>query len=198
MKRLAVLLSGRGSNLVAIADRAASGELPAIVAVAVSDVASAAGLEAAAARGIPRLVVPSQGVARDTYAEQLLKALAPYQVDLVCLAGFMRLLGKPFIRAYEGRILNIHPSLLPAFPGLHAPRQALEYGVKISGCTVHFVDEGLDSGPIVMQAAVPVLPDDTEETLSQRILEQEHIIYSQAIARVLAGPVAKRGRRTLI
>ncbi len=198
MKQLAILLSGRGSNFQAIADRIDRGELAARIAVVVSDLETAPGLALAAQRGLTTRFLPSRGVSRDTYAAQLIDALAPFAVDLVCLAGFMRLLGAPFVRAYRGRILNIHPSLLPAFPGLHAQRQALEYGVKVTGCTVHLVDEGLDTGPILMQTAVPVRPDDTEETLSQRILEQEHQLYARAIARVLEAPVSIQGRRTLL
>jgi phosphoribosylglycinamide formyltransferase-1 len=193
---IAILLSGRGSNYQAIAARIGEGKLAAKIGVVVSDVAAAPGLAIAAARGDETRVLPARGLDRVEFAERLIELLAPYRPDLICLAGFMRLLGAPFIQAYKGRIVNIHPSLLPSFPGLHAQRQALEYGVKVTGCTVHLVDEGLDSGPILMQAAVPVLEEDTEESLSRRILEQEHIIYSQAIGRLAGGPLRIEGRRT--
>jgi phosphoribosylglycinamide formyltransferase-1 len=180
MKRLGILISGRGSNLVAIADAVAEGRLNAEIAVVISNKPHAPGLDRARERGLNAITLPSKDQAL------LIAELRRQQVDLVCLAGYMRILGREFVAAFPRRILNIHPSLLPAFPGLDAQKQALEAGVKQSGCTVHFVDEGVDSGPIVKQAAVPVLPNDTVETLSARILEQEHRIYPEAIGEVLA------------
>jgi phosphoribosylglycinamide formyltransferase 1 len=197
MSRLGVLISGRGSNLEAIADSVAAGTIPAEIAVVISNRAEARGLEAARRRGLNAVVIPSKGLDREVYDRMLLEELRQRNVDLVCLAGFMRLLSATFIRAFPNRILNIHPSLLPAFPGLDAQHQALEHGVKISGCTVHFVDEYLDAGPIILQAAVPVLDDDTVETLSARILAEEHRIYSEAIRIVLAGRYATDGRRVI-
>lgn len=198
MRRLGVLISGRGSNLEAIADNVAAGTIPAEIAVVISNRAEARGLEAARRRGLNAVVIPSKGLDREVYDRMLLEELRKRNVDLVCLAGFMRLLSATFIRAFPNRILNIHPSLLPAFPGLDAQHQALEHGVKISGCTVHFVDEYLDAGPIILQAAVPVLDDDTVETLSGRILAEEHRIYSEAIRIVLAGRYATDGRRVIL
>ncbi len=186
--RLGILLSGRGSNFVAIADSIAAGRLDAEIAVVISNRADAPGLAAARARGLNAVLLPSQGLEREAYDRQLAVELRKNHIDLVCLAGYMRLLSPWFIREFPMRILNIHPSLLPAFPGLDAQRQALEHGVKFSGCTVHFVDEGLDSGPIIQQAVVPVIEGDTVETLSARILNEEHRIYSEAIASLLAGP----------
>jgi phosphoribosylglycinamide formyltransferase-1 len=185
-KRLGILLSGRGSNFQAIADKIAVGELDAEIAVVISNRPEAAGLEIARERGLPAVSIPSKGMPRQEFDRQIIGELQARSVDLVCLAGFMRLLTPEVIQAFRGRILNIHPSLLPAFPGLDAQAQALAHGVKITGCTVHFVDENLDSGPIILQAAVPVLPNDTVEALSARILEQEHRIYPEAIARVLS------------
>ena len=193
MKRLGILISGRGSNFVAIADA----KLDAEIAIVISNRPEAQGIAIARDRGLNAVVLPSRGLARETYDAQLAAALDAAGVDLICLAGYMRLLSPAFIRRYPQRILNIHPSLLPAFPGLHAHRDALAHGAKISGCTVHFVDEGLDSGPIIKQAAVPVLDDDTEETLAARILKEEHRIYSQAIALVLSGKYRIEGRRVL-
>ncbi len=197
MKRLGILLSGRGSNFEAIAQSVAEGRLEAEIAVVISNRAAAPGLEAARQRGIPALAIPAQGREREEYDRVLMQALQERKVDFVCLAGYMRLLSAPFIAAFAGRILNIHPSLLPAFPGLDAQHQAFAHGVKIAGCTVHFVDEQLDSGPIVMQAAVPVLDSDTEETLAARILGEEHRLYSEAIAMVLSGGYRLSGRRVL-
>jgi phosphoribosylglycinamide formyltransferase-1 len=197
MKRLGILISGRGSNFEAIADHVASGDLPAEIAVVISNRPAAPGLEAARRRGIHAVSIPSKGYDREVYDRMLVEELTNNQVDLVCLAGFMRLLSASFIRRFPNRILNIHPSLLPAFPGLDAQHQALEHGVKITGCTVHFVDEQLDSGPIILQAAVEVKDDDSVETLSARILEQEHRIYSQAIGIVLRGAYAIEERRVL-
>jgi phosphoribosylglycinamide formyltransferase-1 len=198
MSRLGILISGRGSNFEAIADNVAAGAIPAEIAVVISNRAAARGLEMARQRGLNAVVIPSKGLDREVYDRMLLEELARHGVDLVCLAGFMRLLSGTFIRAYPNRILNIHPSLLPAFPGLDAQHQALEHGVKITGCTVHFVDEYLDAGPIVLQAAVPVLNDDTVETLSARILKEEHRIYSEAIRIVLASNYAIEGRRVIL
>jgi phosphoribosylglycinamide formyltransferase 1 len=196
--RLGILISGRGSNFEAIANSIARRKLDAEIAIVIANRANAAGLEIARERGIPMRVMPSAGMDRETYDKQLIDELRTHDVDLVCLAGFMRLLSADFVRAFPNRVLNIHPSLLPAFAGLDAQRQALEYGVRITGCTVHFVDEFLDSGPIVIQSAVPVLDDDTVETLSSRILLQEHAIYSQAIGYIVDGRVTIEGRRVLI
>lgn len=197
MKRLGILLSGRGSNFEAIADNIATGSIDAAIAIVISNRAEAPGLEAARRRGLNAVCIPSKGLDREIYDRTVVEELRQHSVDLVCLAGFMRLLSAHFIRAFPNRILNIHPSVLPAFPGLDAQRQALEHGVKISGCTVHLVDEFLDAGPIILQAAVPVLNDDTVESLSDRILKQEHRIYSEAIRIVLAGKFRIEGRRFL-
>lgn len=194
-KRLGILLSGRGSNFVAIADSIAAGRLDAEIAVVISNRTDAPGLERARERGLPAIAIPSKGLDRDTYDALLAAELKSRQVHLVCLAGYMRLLGRGFVWQFPHRVLNIHPSLLPAFPGLDAQAQALKHGVKVSGCTVHFVDQGLDSGPILRQAAVPVLDDDTDETLSARILKEEHRIYSEAIGMVLDGHFRIDGRR---
>jgi phosphoribosylglycinamide formyltransferase-1 len=198
VKRLGILISGRGSNFEAIAGNVATGELDAEIAVVISNRAEARGLETARARGLNAVCLPSKGLDREVYDRMLAAELHGHGVELVCLAGFMRLLSAGFIREFPGRILNIHPSLLPSFPGLDAQHQALAHGVKITGCTVHFVDENLDAGPIVIQASVPVLDLDTEETLSARILEQEHRIYSQAIGIVIAGKYRVEGRRVLL
>lgn len=184
-KRLAILLSGRGSNFEAIARNVASGLIDAEIAVVISNRPGAPGIETAERLGLPALVIPSKGLQREEYDRLLVAELQNRKVDLVCLAGFMRLLSPVFVRAFPNRILNIHPSLLPSFPGLEAQRQALEHGVKISGCTVHFVDETLDGGRILLQAAVPVLDGDTVETLSARILAEEHRLYTEAINLVL-------------
>jgi phosphoribosylglycinamide formyltransferase-1 len=197
LKRLGILLSGRGSNFEAIADNVRHGRLAAEIAVVISNRPEARGIEAARSRGLTSVVLPSKGVARQEYDRRVVAELQRHRVDLVCLAGFMRLLSAEFCRAFPLRVLNIHPSLLPAFPGLHAQRQALEHGVKISGCTVHFVDEQLDAGPIILQAAVPVLDDDTDDTLAARILVEEHRIYSQAIALVLSERWRIEGRRVI-
>ena len=198
MKRLGILISGRGSNFEAIADRIAAGELDASIAVVLGNRPEARGLEVARQRGLNAVCVPSKGLDREVYDRMLLEELRKHGVELVCLAGFMRLLSATFIREYPNRILNIHPSLLPAFPGLDAQRQALEHGVKITGCTVHFVDEYLDAGPIVIQTPVPVLDGDTVETLSARILKEEHRIYSEAIRMVLGGGYLIEGRRVVL
>ncbi len=198
MKRLGILISGRGSNFEAIARNVTTGELDAEIAVVISNRAEARGLETARARGLNAVCLPSKGLDREVYDRMLAAELHRHGVDLVCLAGFMRLLSAGFVREFPDRILNIHPSLLPSFPGLDAQHQALVHGVKITGCTVHFVDENLDAGPILIQASVPVLDGDTEETLSARILEQEHRIYSQAIGIVIAGKYRVEGRRVLL
>ncbi|HEV2299165.1 MAG TPA: phosphoribosylglycinamide formyltransferase [Candidatus Acidoferrales bacterium] len=198
-KRIGVLLSGRGSNFEALAESVRAGRIPgAEIAIVISHREGAPGIERARARGIPAEVIPSKGLEREAYDRQVVAALQAKHVDLVCLAGYMRLLSPYFIQAFRGRILNIHPSLLPAFPGLEAQRQALEHGVKIAGCTVHFVDETLDAGPIILQAAVPVRDDDTEESLSARILAEEHRIYSEAVRIVLEGRYRIEGRRVII
>jgi phosphoribosylglycinamide formyltransferase-1 len=196
-QRLGILLSGRGSNFMAIADNVAAGRIPAEIAVVISNRPKAPGLEEAERRGLPTRMIPSKGLEREQYDRQVVAALRESQVDLVCLAGFMRLLSPYFVSAFPNRILNIHPSLLPAFPGLDAQRQALEYGVKITGCTVHFVDENLDAGPVVVQSAIPVLDEDTPDTLSARILMEEHRIYSEAINIVLSGCWRIEGRRVV-
>jgi phosphoribosylglycinamide formyltransferase-1 len=198
MKSLAILLSGRGSNLEAIADRIVKGSLEAGIAVVISNRPEARGLAVARERGIHAVVIPSKGLDREAYDRSLLEELRKYDVDLVCLAGYMRILSAGFVREFPQRILNIHPSLLPAFPGLDAQHQALEYGVKLSGCTVHFVDEYLDAGPVLLQAAVPVYDDDTEESLSARILKEEHRIYPEAIRIVLRGDYRIEGRRVVL
>ena len=186
MKRLGILLSGRGSNFQAIHRAIQSGALKAEIACVISNVPDAGGVTYAREHQLPVHALASKGIARADFDAQVLEILKAAQVDLICLAGYMRLLSKGFIAAYAGRILNIHPSLLPSFPGLHAQKQALEHGVKITGCTVHLVDEGLDTGPILAQAAVPVLEGDTEETLSARILAEEHRLYPATIQAFLA------------
>ena len=197
MKRLGILISGRGSHFEASADNGAAGKIDAEIAVVISNRSAARGLEIARKRGLNSVCLPSKGLDREVYDRMVLDELAKYEVDLVCLAGFMRLLSATFIRRYPCRILNIHPSLLPAFPGLDAQHQALEHGVRITGCTVHFVDEDLDAGPIILQTAVPVLDDDTVEALSARILVEEHRIYSEAIRIVLEGKYRIVGRRVV-
>jgi phosphoribosylglycinamide formyltransferase-1 len=197
LKNLGILLSGRGSNFLAIAQSAHHGRIRARVAVVISNRANAAGIEHARQLGLEALVIPSRGVSRETHDAEVVAALEKHSVDLVCLAGYMRLLSPGFVRAFPQRILNIHPSLLPAFPGLDAQKQALDYGVKVSGCTVHFVDEHLDHGPILVQRAVPVLEGDDEHSLSARILEQEHIAYTEAINLALSGSYEIVGRRVV-
>jgi phosphoribosylglycinamide formyltransferase 1 len=197
LKRLGILLSGRGSNFQAIASSIDDGRLPAEIAVVISNRESAPGLQTARERGLNAVSLPSKGLDRTLYDKLLIEELTRSQVDLVCLAGYLRLLSAEFIHAFPQRILNIHPSLLPAFPGLDAQHQALVHGVKITGCTVHFVDEQLDSGPIILQSAVPVLDEDTDETLSARILEQEHRIYTEAIRIVVSGNYSIAGRRVV-
>jgi phosphoribosylglycinamide formyltransferase 1 len=197
-KRIGVLLSGRGSNFEALADSVAAGRIPgAEIGVVVSNREGAPGIEKAKERKIATRVIPSKGLEREAYDRQVVAVLNEHKVDLVCLAGYMRLLSPFFVASFPNRILNIHPSLLPSFPGLESQRQALEYGVKFAGCTVHFVDENLDAGPIVLQATVPVRDEDTEETLASRILAEEHRIYTEAVRIVLDGKYKIVGRRVV-
>ena len=196
MQSLAILLSGRGSNFVAIADSIAAGRIPnGKIAVVISNKPDAPGIATARARGLNALVIPSKGKPREDHDREVVAALKQHNVDLICLAGYMRLLSPWFVQQFPRRILNIHPSLLPAFPGLEAQEQAFAYGVKVSGCTVHFVDEELDHGAIIVQKTVPVLDDDDEHTLAARILEQEHLAYTEAIDIVLHGDFDIAGRR---
>jgi phosphoribosylglycinamide formyltransferase-1 len=197
MRRLGILISGRGSNFLAIADSIAQEKLDAEIAVVLSNHPDAPGLKLARERGLNAVGLPSQGLDREVYDRQVIAELRGRGAEFVCLAGYMRILSGRFIREFHGRILNIHPSLLPAFPGLDAQHQAIAHGVKVSGCTVHFVDEGLDSGPIVKQAVVPVLDEDTAESLAARILKEEHRIYAEAIALVLSGRYRIDGRRVV-
>jgi phosphoribosylglycinamide formyltransferase-1 len=195
-KRIGILISGRGSNMLALAEAVNAGRIPdAEVALVVSDQAAATGLEIARERGISTLTIERQGRSREEYDRAIVAALSEHGVDIVCLAGYMRLLSGYFIDSYRNRILNIHPSLLPAFPGLDVHARVLQQGVKWSGCTVHFVDETLDGGPIIAQKIVPVLDDDTEETLAARVLEQEHQLYAEALALVVSGDFEIVGRR---
>jgi phosphoribosylglycinamide formyltransferase-1 len=197
-KRIGVLLSGRGSNFVALAESVAAGRIPdSEIAIVVSNREGAPGIDKAKERGIATQVIPSKGLEREAYDRQVVAVLNKHNVDLICLAGYMRLLSPYFVASFPNRILNIHPSLLPSFPGLESQRQALEYGVKFAGCTVHFVDENLDAGPIVLQAAIPVRDEDTEATLSERILTEEHRIYSEAVKIVLDGKYKIMGRRVV-
>ncbi len=196
--RLGILISGRGSNMIALADATREDRIPkSQIAVVISDQPDAAGLVRAKECGLQTLVIERFGRRREEHDREIVSALKAHEVDLVCLAGYMRLLSPYFVQAYRNRILNIHPSLLPCFPGLDAQRQALAHGVKWSGCTVHFVDETLDGGPIIAQRVVPVLDDDTEETLSTRILEQEHVLYAEAVALVVSGKCEVVGRHVL-
>ncbi len=197
MIRLGILLSGRGSNFVAIANHIAGGKLPAEIAVVISNRPEAPGVAEAQARGLNTLVLPSKGRPREEHDRAVAAALHQAGVELVVLAGYLRLLSPWFVQQFPGKILNIHPSLLPAFPGLEAQRQALDYGVQVSGCTVHFVDEHLDHGAILLQKTVPVLPSDDEHTLAERILQQEHLAYSEAIALVASGNYRIQDRRVL-
>src|SRR6202030_4199273 len=195
-KCIGVLLSGRGSNFEALADSVAAGRIPdAHIAIVIANREGAQGIERANARGLATKVIPSRGLEREAYDRQIVSVLREQQVDLVCLAGYMRLLSPYFIQCFPQRILNIHPSLLPSFPGLESQRQALEYGVKFAGCTVHFVDENLDAGPILVQAIVPVLDEDTDESLSARVLAMEHRIYTEAVRLILSGKYRIEGRR---
>lgn len=198
MRNIGILLSGRGSNFLAIADNIASGRIPqARIAVVISNVPEARGVEMARQRGLTTAVIPSKGKSREDHDREMVAVLKRQEVSLICLAGYMRLLSPWFVQQFPHRILNIHPSLLPAFPGLEAQQQAFAYGVRIAGCTVHFVDEELDHGAIVVQKSVPVLDSDNERTLSERILEQEHIAYSEAINIVLEGNFQIVGRRLI-
>ena len=198
MHHLGILLSGRGSNFLAIAEAIDSGKIPdARIAVVISNLADAPGLNAARQRGLTAIAIEARGRKRAEHDEEIIATLKSHQVNLVCLAGYMRLLSPGFVQAFSGRILNIHPSLLPAFPGLDAQQQAFEYGVQVTGCTVHFVDEQLDHGVIILQRSVPVLPNDDPHTLGARILEQEHLAYAEAITRVLSGEYQLVGRRYL-
>lgn len=194
--RIGILISGRGSNMLALARAVHDGRIPhSIVAVVISDNAEASGLLKARERGIETLAIERAGRTRAEHETEIIEALRARRIDLVCLAGYMRLLSPLFISAYRASILNIHPSLLPAFPGLDAQRQAIEHGVKFSGCTVHFVDETLDNGAIIAQRVVPVIDSDTAETLAARILEQEHDCYIEAVARIVEGRYRIEGRR---
>src|SRR5580704_8742986 len=198
-KRIGVLLSGRGSNFEALAESVAAGRIPnAEIAIVLSNREAAPGLQKAIERKIPAKAVPSKGLEREAYDKLVVAALQEANVDLVCLAGYMRLLSPHFVSAFPNRIINIHPSLLPAFPGLESQRQAIEHGAKFSGCTVHFVDVNLDAGPIILQAAVPIRDEDTPETLSARVLKEEHRIYTEAVRIVLEGRYRIEGRRVLL
>jgi phosphoribosylglycinamide formyltransferase-1 len=196
---IGILISGRGSNMVALVDAVKSGEIPnSETSVVVSDKADAAGLEKARLRGVDTVVIERKGKTREEHDEAIIAELKKRGVELVCLAGYMRLLSCDFIRVFPNRIVNIHPSLLPSFPGLDAQRQAIEHGVKMSGCTVHFVNEELDAGPIILQKAIEVKDDDTEETLSARILEQEHGAYVEAVQRIALGGLKIDGRKAIL
>jgi len=196
MRNLGILLSGRGSNFVAIADSIDAGRIPgARIAIVISNRPDAPGIEAARTRGLKMLVIPSKGKDRQTHDREVVTALKEHKVDLICLAGYMRLLSPWFVQQFPHRILNIHPSLLPSFPGLEAQQQAFAYGVRVSGCTVHFVDEELDHGAIIVQKTVALLDTDDEHTLAARILEQEHLAYTEAINVVVEGNYEVEGRR---
>lgn len=198
MQRLGILLSGRGSNFLAIANAISEHRLPgATIAVVLSNTEDAPGLAAARALNLPAFAIPSAGRRRVEHDAEVIARLHQHKVDLVCLAGYMRIISPEFVAAFPGRIVNVHPSLLPAFPGLDAQRQALDYGAKVAGCSVHFVDEAVDHGVIILQKAVPVEENDTVETLSARILEQEHLAYPEAIGRALSGNYYVQGRRYL-
>jgi phosphoribosylglycinamide formyltransferase 1 len=198
MKKLGILLSGRGSNFLAIADSIAAGKVQAEIAIVISNKADAGGIEIARQRGLNAVVIPSKGVAREEHDRKMGEALEQAGVDFVVLAGYMRLLSASFIQRFPQRIVNIHPSLLPAFPGLDAQKQAFDYGVKWAGCTVHFVDEQLDHGAIIVQRAIPVLADDDEHSLAARILDQEHIAYSEALGILCSGKYEVAGRRVVV
>jgi phosphoribosylglycinamide formyltransferase-1 len=199
LKRIGILISGRGSNMLALEEAVRDGRIPnAQIAVVICDQRDAAGLELARERGLETVLIERRGRTRAEHDREMALALLEREVDLVCLAGYMRLLSPEFIEAFRGRILNIHPSLLPSFPGLEAQAQALAHGVRLSGCTVHFVDETLDGGPVIAQAVVPVLDDDTPETLAARILTQEHRLYPEAVALVLSGQHDPQDRRVEI
>jgi phosphoribosylglycinamide formyltransferase-1 len=196
--KIGILISGRGSNMVALVDAVASGEIPdSSVAIVISDQPAAAGLEKASELGVETLVIERNGRKRAEHDQEIVAQLRERKVELVCLAGYMRLLSPDFVQAFTNRIVNIHPSLLPSFPGLNVQQQAIDHGVKVSGCTVHFVDEDLDAGPIILQRVVEVKDDDTAETLSARILEQEHGAYIEAVKRVVSGNIVVDGRRAV-
>ena len=196
--RIGILISGRGSNMLNLVDATRDGRLDAEVAVVISNIDSAPGLARASERGVETIFINHKGRAREAHDQEMAAELKKRSVSIVCLAGYMRVVSPDFIREFENRVMNIHPSLLPAFPGLNAQRQALEQGVKISGCTVHLIDEELDHGPIVMQRAVTVRDDDTVDSLSARILEQEHALYPEAVARVLSAGFRIEGCRTYL
>ena len=198
MNNVGILISGRGSNFRALSDAIEEGRIPARISLVLSNRAAAAGLELARERNYPTVCIPSKGLGRDAYSRLLARELKSAQVDLVCLAGFMRILGPELVKQYPLRILNIHPSLLPAFRGLHAQRQALEWGAKVTGCTVHFVDEELDHGAVILQHPVPVEDGDTEESLSSRVLVHEHQIYPEALKLVCQNRIRVEGRRVRI
>ena len=198
MKKLGILISGRGSNFEAIARNVQAGKIPAEIGVVVSNKEEAGGLAIARQMGLNAICIPSKGKEREAFERELVAALRQHEVDLVCLAGFMRVLTPYFIREFKGRILNIHPAILPSFPGVESQKQALDYGAKFTGCTVHFVDEGVDTGPVVCQAVVPILDDDTVETLAARILKEEHRIYTEAVNLVIEDKIRIEGRRVLL
>lgn len=196
--KIGILISGRGSNMVALVDAVNSGEIPdSQVAIVISDKADAAGLAKAEERGVETIVIERKGRSREEHDAEIIAELQKRDIELVCLAGYMRLLSREFIQAFPNRIVNIHPSLLPSFPGLNVQQQAIDHGVKISGCTVHFVNEDLDAGPIILQKAVEVRDSDTEETLSARILEQEHGAYIEAVRQIVTGALKIKGRKTI-
>ncbi len=198
MKKLGILVSGRGSNFEALARNVQAGKIPAEIGVVISNKEEAAGLAIARQMGLNAICIPSKGKEREAFERELVAALRQHEVDLICLAGFMRVLTPYFIREFKGRILNIHPAILPSFPGVEAQKQALDYGAKFTGCTVHFVDEGVDTGPVVSQAVVPILDDDTVETLAARILKEEHRIYTEAVILVIEDKIRIEGRRVLV
>ena len=198
MKKLGLLISGRGSNFEAIARNVQAGKINAEIGAVISNKEEAAGLAIARQMGLNAICIPSKGKEREAFERELVAALRQHEVDLVCLAGFMRVLTPYFIREFKGRILNIHPAILPSFPGVEAQKQALDYGAKFTGCTVHFVDEGVDTGPVVCQAVVPILDDDTAETLAARILKEEHRIYTEAVNLVIEDKIRIEGRRVLL
>jgi phosphoribosylglycinamide formyltransferase-1 len=194
--KIGILISGRGSNMVALLDRIREGRLEAQAALVISNIESAPGVEKARDYGVETLVISHKGRTREEHDSEMIAEMEKRGVEMVCLAGYMRLVSAKFVRAFENRVLNVHPSLLPAFPGLDAQRQALEHGVKVTGCTVHIVDEELDHGPIVLQRVVEIRDDDTVDTLSARILKEEHLAYAEAVGRVLSGRFRVEGRRT--
>ena len=198
MKKIGILISGRGSNFEAIARNVQGGKIPAEIGVVISNKEEAAGLAIARQMGLNAVCIPSKGKEREAFERELVASLRQHEVDLVCLAGFMRVLTSYFIREFKGRILNIHPAILPSFHGVEAQKQALDYGVKFTGCTVHFVDEGVDTGPVVAQAVVPILDEDTVETLAARILKEEHRIYTEAVCLIVEDKIRIEGRRVML